>query len=274
MAKAAEPTGAVADDLTRRIRASAKYRTLDAGLVHRVATEAAERFRDRGQALKYAKRKLHQAFGAFLSGSPAAAAGEFVAAAREGRGDLRAAALSAMREHASSAERAAWLAPFYQQVAQWCGAARSVADLACGLNPLAIPWMRLSPDATYWACDIDAGLITALAGLDEVMPVRFTAVTCDLVASPPARQADVGLVLKTITTLDQQDHAAAGRVLAALDCRHVIVSLPRRSLSGRRHYGDDATAAVREAAAGSPYRLRGEAAFGDEVLYHLMPEAR
>jgi 16S rRNA (guanine(1405)-N(7))-methyltransferase len=271
VASMAEPRVAVADEITRRILSSAKYRSLDESLVRRVATEAAERFRDRSQAVKYAKRKLHQACGAFLNGPLVLQVTGAVEAVRSGRTDLRAAALSAMRAHASSAERASWLAPFYDQVAQWCGTPASVADLACGLNPLAIPWMALSPDASYWACEIDAELVTALAGLDEIMPVRLTAATCDLVASPPAIRADVALMLKTVTTIDQQSAGAAGRVLSALDCRHVILSLPRRSLSGRRGYSGDPGAIAADAAAGSPYRVRNQAAFGNELLYHLTP---
>jgi 16S rRNA (guanine(1405)-N(7))-methyltransferase len=267
----AESQAELADDLTRSIRASAKYRSLDESLVRRVSAEAAQRFRDRKAAVKYARRKLHQAFGAFLSGSPAREVTGVVHAVRSGQADLRAAALPAMRAHASSAERAAWLEPFYDQVAQWCGIPDSVADLACGLNPLAIPWMALAPDASYWACEIDAELVAALAGLDEIMPVRLTAASCDLVTSPPALRADVALMLKTVTTIDQQSAGAAGRVLAALDCRHVVVSLPRRSLSGRREYSADPAAIAQDAAAGSRYLIRHVAAFGTELLYHLTP---
>jgi hypothetical protein len=50
----------LAEDLTRRIRASAKYRSLDESLVRRVSAEAAQRFSDRKAAVKYARRKLHQ----------------------------------------------------------------------------------------------------------------------------------------------------------------------------------------------------------------------
>jgi 16S rRNA (guanine(1405)-N(7))-methyltransferase len=263
---------AMADDLTRRILASAKYRSLDETLVHRVAIEAAQRFRDRNEAVKYAKRKLHQAFGAFLKGSPARAVTGVVTAVRSGQSDVRAAAASAMRAHASSAERVDWLAPFYGQVADWCGAAASVLDLACGLNPLAIPWMRLAAGASYWACEIDAELVAALAGLDEIMPARLSAATCDLVAAPPARSADVALLLKTVTTLEQQSAGATGRVLTALDCAHVIVSLPRRSLSGRREYSDDPGAVVAAVADGTRYRVRDSATFGNELVYHLTPE--
>jgi 16S rRNA (guanine(1405)-N(7))-methyltransferase len=260
--------GDLADDLARNILASAKYRGLDEGLVRRIAAEAAQRCPGRAEAGKYARRKLHQAFGAFLTGSPARAVAQAVAAVRAGQADVRAAALPAMRAHASSAERIEWLAPLYAQVAAWCGSPASVADLACGLNPLAIPWMTLAPGASYWACEIDAELVAALASLGEVVPARLTAVTRDLVAAPPELHADVALLLKTVTTIEQQAAGAATRLLGVLDCEHVIVSLPRRSLSGRRGYRDDA-AAVAMRAAGGRYRMRDEAAFGGELVYHL-----
>jgi 16S rRNA (guanine(1405)-N(7))-methyltransferase len=273
MARAAEDEATAADDLTRRILSSAKYRNLDQALVHRVATEAVQRIRDRGQRVKYAKRKLHQAFGAFLAGSPAGAVTAMVTAVQLGEADLRTAARAAMTAHASSAERIAWLEPFYDQVAEWCGTPSSVADLACGLNPLAIPWMQLAPDATYWACEIDTELVAALAGLDEIMPARLRAVACDLVASPPAVRADVALMLKTVTTVEQQEAGSAARLLSALDCDHVVLSLPRRSLSASRAYTDDAEAIVAQVVGGTCYRVRGEAVFGTEVGYHLAPEA-
>jgi 16S rRNA (guanine(1405)-N(7))-methyltransferase len=260
-----------ADDLASRILGSAKYGHLDPELVHRVSAEAAQRFKSRNEAEKYARRKLHQAFGAFVSGSPAEAVRAAVAAVRSGTADVRETARSAMLAHSSSAERLEWLVPFYEQVAAWCGQPGSVVDLACGLNPLAIPWMSLAPDACYWACEADRVLVAALAQLSEIMPVRFNAVTCDLVASPPELSADVALLLKTVTTLQQQADGAADRVLRNLTCRHVIVSFPRRSLSGRRAYSDDARASARRLADASSYQVAGHAEFGDELVFHLEP---
>jgi len=56
---------------------------------------------------------------------------------------------------------------------------------------------------------------------------------CDLVAGAPEAVADVALLLKTVPLLDQQDRAAAVRVVAGLRTRHVVVSFPARSLGGR-----------------------------------------
>jgi 16S rRNA (guanine(1405)-N(7))-methyltransferase len=271
-ATAADATTAdalAADALARQILSSAKYGGLDAALVRRIAGEAAQRFGNQAQALKYARRKLHQAFGAFLVGSPVQAVTAVIAAVSSGQADVREAAMSGMRSHASAAQRAGLLVPFYEQVAAWCGEPSSVADLACGLNPLAIPWMRLAPEATYWACEIDGRLVAALAELDPIVPASITATTRDLIASPPKLRADVAFILKTVPTLEQQSKGASSRLLAALDCRHIILSLPRRSITGRLQYANDASALVRKVITGTGYQWTGEATFGDELVCHL-----
>ncbi|GAA3301778.1 16S rRNA (cytidine(1402)-2'-O)-methyltransferase [Dactylosporangium vinaceum] len=268
----ARSTGSPAEraaEVARQVLAAPKYRSLDEALVSRLAQEAAERFKDRGEAVKWAKRKLHQAFGAFVSGSPAQAVSACVAKIAAGA-DPKEAAREAMRAHASSAERVDWLDPFYATIEQWCGPASSVVDLACGLNALALPWMALAPDATYTGLDVDRTLAEALGTLDTVFPVRVTAATADLVADPPRLEADVALVLKTLTTVEQQRSGAAQRLIAALDCRHVVVTLPRRSLSGKRGYADDADAIVGNAIQGTGYGIADTAAFGDEAMYHLV----
>lgn len=267
MARTTESTAA--GDIAQRVLTSAKYRNLDPQLVARVSSDAAQRFKDRNEAVKYVKRKLHQAFGAFLQGSPAQAVAGVVAAVSSGQAELRPAALSAMRAHASSAERLPWLEPFYGQIADWCGAPASVADLACGLNPLAIPWMQLAPGATYWACEIDTELVAALDGLGDLLGPQVSAQRRDLVAAPEVPQVELVLLLKTVTTLEQQSAGAAGRLLSTLECAHVVLSLPRRSLSAGRGYANDADAIVAAVAAGTRYRIVAQADFGDESLWHL-----
>ena len=260
------------DYVVARVLAGAKYRQLDEAVVRRFAAEAVARTRPgrRDEAVKYAKRKLHQAFGAFLTGSPARAVVSCVEAVVSGRADLRAACLGAMRAHASTAERAAEVEGFYAQVAEWSGPVASVADLACGLNPLAIPWMGLAPGTRYACFDIDRELQAALLRLGEIVPVTMSSETCDLVAGPPAVEADLVLLLKTLTTLEQQRAGATAAVLTALRAPQVVVSVPGRSLSGRRGYQQDPLAAVEQAAAGTPYELQASAAFGGEVVCHLV----
>jgi Ribosomal RNA methyltransferase (FmrO) len=264
-----EPAGDRAAAVARRVLAAPKYRTLEPAVVGRFAAEAVARTRTPAEAVKYAKRKLHQAYGAFATGSAARAVNECVDAVLAGA-DVREACRAAMAAHASTAERVDHLDELGETIAGWCGAPASVSDLACGLGPLAIPWLDLAPGAVYDGCDIDRDLVAALGRLDEILPVTVRARTCDLVAQPPPSPGgDLVLLLKTPTTLEQQRPGATAALLARLRAPHVVVSLPAGSLGGRRAYATDAVAAVERAAAGSGYGLAATARIGGEVVCHL-----
>lgn len=253
-----------------QVRASAKYRALDPDFVLRMAGDAAVRFTDRAQAVKYAKRKLHEAFGAFRIGTPARAVMDCLAELEAGT-DARQACRAAMRSHASAAERVDWLDAIYLQVLAWCGRPISVADLACGLNPLALPWLALADGASYSCCEVESTMVEALGRLDGVFGVRVRSTVCDLVAQPGPVRAELVLMLKTVTTLEQQRRGAAQAVLAGIEAQHVVLSLPRGSLSGRRSYSDDADAIVSRAIKNTRWQVSDTAGFGYEAFYHLQP---
>lgn len=282
----ARPDAEVVEAVARTVLTSRKYRNLDERLVRRFARESLAAHPRPADAVKHAKRKLHQAFGAFLSGSPTRAVDRCIDAVLRGDDDLRSACLAAMRSHASTAERADHLDALYRTVAGWCGPVRSVLDLACGLNPLAIPWMELAPGARYTCCDIDHTLVAALVRLNEIVPAAVQPTTCDLVADPcprgtgaaaphghgVAEGADLVLLLKTATTLEQQRPGATSDVLHALAPAPVILSLPTRSLAAGRSYERDDTALIHRLVAGSPYRPAAEATFGGELVWHLVAD--
>jgi 16S rRNA (guanine(1405)-N(7))-methyltransferase len=263
MARAPDPAA-----VAKQIMASAKYADLDEEFVRRVAAEASERFRTQSEAVKYAKRKLHQAFGAFVTGSLGDGVRACANAIRSGV-PVRTACVTSMRRHASTAERAAVLDEFYRQIETWCGEPSTVADLACGLGPLAIPWLATGPDATYWCCDIDRDLIAELPRLSGPLGIAVIAEPRDLVRPGGLPPADLVLLLKTLSTLEQQRAGAARDVLAALDAPQVVVSLSRGSLSYRRRYADDPLEVVGKATAGSGYQLASQADFGSEALFLL-----
>ena len=257
------------DEVAGRILASSKYRHLEPTFVHRIAAESVQAAPDLASAAKLAKRRLHQAFGAFVVGKPVVAIRRAHAAASANPADLRAAFVAAMRTHASSAERIPYLEDYGALIHEWCGTPSSVLDLACGLGPLAIPWLSLAPAATYCCCDIDLELVAALGELDDVLPVHLTAESRDLVGDPPAGTADLCLGLKMITTLEQQGPGRGAAVLGGLASEHVVVSMPRRSLGGSRRYLSDPVAQV-TTMAGASYDLIAERVLGAEHYMHLV----
>jgi 16S rRNA (guanine(1405)-N(7))-methyltransferase len=148
-----------------------------------------------------------------------------------------------MRHHASTRERLPILDSFYNTVFEALPPIASVLDVACGLNPLAIPWMPLAPGATYTACDLYADMIDFLNGFFRLAGIDGRAQVCDLISGPPRQRADLALVLKTLPTLDQIARDAGRDLLRALDTPYMLVSFPARSLGGRdkrmaEHYAE------------------------------------
>ena len=215
-------------EIVERVRRSPRYRSVDAALVARLAAEELPKARNADDAVKRVKRRLHQAVGAFRRGPAAASApwptGDPVA--------LRAACRAAMRGHVSTRERLPHLGTFYRAIWELTGEPRRLLDLGCGLNPLALPWMRLA-DATYLATDVDAGTLEVVRGFLDAVGQPHVVAARDLVDDVDLPAADVALLLKLVTTLDRQDPAAAGRLLDALPARHAVVSFAARSLGGR-----------------------------------------
>jgi 16S rRNA (guanine(1405)-N(7))-methyltransferase len=257
-------------DVATRVLASAKYRHLEPSFVSRVARDAVSRSRAGPDAVKLTKRQLHQAFGAFVVANPAQAVRQACSIAGDDPTQLRAALAEAMRSHASSAERVAYLDDYSAMIHEWCGTPQSVVDLACGLGPLAIPWLTLAPNATYWCCDIDLALIGALWELGGILPIALAPEARDLVERPPILIADLCLMLKTVTTLEQQRPGQSAAVLARLTCAHLVVSVPSRSLGGGRRYGAGPQEQVAKLAAETDYLVVDERSLGVEHYVHLV----
>ncbi len=249
------------DELVRAVRESAKYGAISEDLVRAIGRRELAARRGLKDAVKATKNKLHQVAGAYLDTRPrydawAAELAEHLEPRtknQEPRTDdqdgtqhatrntqhatrsvaFRQACLRIMRHHASTDERIPILDTFYAVTLARVGPVRSVLDVACGINPLAIPWMPLADDAEYYACDIYADMVAFLNRFFVIAGVHGQAQVCDLISAPPRRSVHVALVLKALPPLEQVDKNAGINLLRALDAEHLLVSFPARSLGGR-----------------------------------------
>ena len=207
-------------EIIERVRRSSRYRDVDPALVERLAIEELPKARTTDDAVKRVKRRLHQAVGAFRG-----------AAGSE----------TGMRSHASTRERLPYLDTFYGGIWAITGVPRSILDLGCGLNPLALAQMGLDPSARYVAIDVDERPLAAVRAHLERSGHPHEVRTLDLVTAVPDDEADVALLLKLVTTLDRQDPTAATRLLRGLRAKHAVVSFNTRSLGGRGNKGMERT---------------------------------
>jgi 16S rRNA (guanine(1405)-N(7))-methyltransferase len=224
------------DRLVEAVLGSPKYATVAPDFVRAIGAQELARRRKLKEAVKATKNKLHQVGGAYLSGrlDYAAWLAQLRAAVNSGDpAELRRACVRVMRHHSSTKERLPVLDAFYATALAGLPPIRTVLDVACGLNPLAIPWMGLAADAEYYACDVYRDMVDFLNEFLALIGVDGRAEVCDLSHACPTRKVDLALALKTIPCLEQVDKSAGRRLLGTLDASHLLVSFPARSLGGR-----------------------------------------
>jgi 16S rRNA (guanine(1405)-N(7))-methyltransferase len=221
------------DRLVAAVRQSAKHGRVAEDLIRRIGADEVAKRRNLKAAIKATKNKLHQVGGAFLDVTMDYAGWlDLLADAAPDRGAFRDACRAVMRHHASTRERLPILDEFYATTLAEIAPVRSVLDVACGLNPLAIPWMPLAPGATYCAIDIYRDMVDFLNGFFRLIDLDGQADARDIGQNIPSERADVALLLKTIPCLEHIDRAAGRRLLDGINAEFLLVSFPARSLGG------------------------------------------
>jgi 16S rRNA (guanine(1405)-N(7))-methyltransferase len=255
-------------DLLASIRSTAKYAHVSDALILRIGSQELAKRRNLKEAIQETRNKLHQVAGLYQSGRMRY--GEWLDELAAGAqppdlGPLR----RIMGHHASTRERLAILDRFYERIFDGLPPVRSVLDVACGLNPLAAPWMRLEPGARYHAVDVYDDMMRFLAAALPLLGVDALAETRDVLTDCPAEPVDLALVLKTLPCLEQVDRDAGRKLLDTMRARHMIVSYPTRSVSGRdvgmaQHYADRFAALI-EGRGWSAERIE----FENELVFRL-----
>ena len=132
-------------ELVGRLRGSRKYGGVCEDTLARAVDWAIVRHARPSDALKAARRKLHQVHGAYFSGFDRRRLDRAIKAIEGGSSEeaIRGACADVLGMHASTAERVYIAGEMYGDVFGLTGVPRSVVDLACGLNPFFLPWMGL-----------------------------------------------------------------------------------------------------------------------------------
>src|ERR1044071_9011026 len=181
------------EPLIQSILESSKYRAISIDLIRNIGRRELSVRRNLKEAIKATKNKLHQVAGAYLDGKPQYERWTELlntAAQSAEPQQLRQVCLAIMQHHASTRERIELLDRFYTTILAGLPPIRSALDVACGLNPLSIPWMPLAGDVSYYACDIFSD---QMAFVNSCLPLRGVAgraFTCDLVSPPPQEPVD------------------------------------------------------------------------------------
>ncbi|MCL4871518.1 MAG: 16S rRNA methyltransferase [Anaerolineae bacterium] len=237
------PTSSL-DKLAAAIQVTPKYRHLTPDLIRRLGERELAVRGSFKEAVKATKNKLHQVAGAYQESK--INYDRALAQLRKTVGDAAAfqhTCTQLLRLHTSTAERLPILDEFYRTTLADLPPIHKVLDLACGLNPLTLPWMPFSPEVEYVAYDVYTDMMAFLGEFMGLAGVRGRAEPRDLLTPPPNEPADLVLLLKTLPCLEQTDKHAAATILDALQAPYLLISFPAHSLGGRdkgmaTHYTD------------------------------------
>jgi len=227
------------------VLSSRKYRSITPALVEAVAATELGKGRSQKEAIKATKNQLHQSAAVYQN--ERMAYDRWLADLRDVWPDATARRLhlrQLLTAHTSTNERLPFLDDFYTRIFALLPPVHSVLDIACGLNPLALPWMPLAADASYRAVDIFSDQIDFLNGFFPLAGIAGQAETRDVLTDCPTEPVDLALVLKTIPCLEQMEKNAGAVLLEQIQARYLVVSFPMRSLGGRQK-GMEATYAAR-----------------------------
>ncbi len=246
------------------------YEHIHSELVTRVAVQEIAKGRGFKDTVKATRTILHQVGGAYLLHTPPYADWKVTLAGLPSNStdpDLRAYCLEKMQYHASTRERLPFLESFYSQALGKENEIESLMDLACGLNPLSIPWIPLKPGANVYLCDIFQDMLAFVDTFRQHLRFSGNSFMCDLTESIPDTPVQVALLLKTIPCLEQLQKNMGGKILDAIRAETLIVTFPSASLGGRdKGMRQTYSARFAELVEGKPWNIQS-LEIGNELVY-------
>ncbi len=132
-----------------------------------------------------------------------------------------------LRTHASTRERLPDYPFFRQKIAAF--AARSILDIGCGLNPVALATKGMR----YWATDINESDLAIVHQFFKQEGLDGQTRVLDAKTESSFPQADLTLLLKVVDLLDHKGHKRTEQLLKVLNSPHLIISFSTKTLSGK-----------------------------------------
>ncbi len=133
-----------------------------------------------------------------------------------------------LKTHSSTAERL----PFYPLIKEKIKELKikSILDLGCGLNPLALA----SPEVFYYASDIKEDELSLIDSFFKKNKINGKTFTLDLrKLSSPLPKTDLCILFKVIDVVDKKDHALSEKIILAVESKYILVSFSTKKLSGK-----------------------------------------
>lgn len=223
-------------EIIKKIKGSKKYKAVYLKTIERIAKDTTEKYGEK-RAEKETRNILHQIWGAYWATRP-----NFKKILNDFKKNTDPKNIENVKEnilkiltfHSSTRERISNTHEFYKKIFSITEIPLTIIDHACGLNPLTFFWMNLPPKAVYFAYDIDEEQNAFLRQIFEFLGIKNVYIKEKDIFSDnlEEKSADVVFMLKFLPILDQQKKGFTDEIIKNINCKHLIVSFPIKSLSG------------------------------------------
>lgn len=222
--------------IIKAIKESKKYCDTCEATIRHLAIEELKKFKTVKRTIKSVKRRLYSIVASYLGDPDYDVAKEELkkAFASGDEALIKAACYKIMETHLSTRERNPIVEEFYTEIFRKTGTPTSIIDIACGLNPLSLPWTVLPPSVKYHAFDIHEKRIDFLNYFFSLQGLQPLAKTQDIAINFPQETADLALFLKEMHRFERNYRGRSLALLEALQVRYLAVSFPTvSSTTGR-----------------------------------------
>lgn len=257
-------------DMAAQILHSRKYRHLNIpdNTVEDLLSQEAAKYNAPRPLIKAVRQKLHNIVAPYL-GDPdygkAVKCLEKAFASPEPQA-VRLACTRLMGMHASTLERLPVLQEFYDAVFGEIGQPEVILDLACGLDPLAFPWMNLPLSTAYWAYDLHQPRVEMLNRYFVLQGLQPLARCQDILVEPPRQTADVAFFFKEAHRFEQRQHGCNRAFWQAIPAQVLVVTLPSVSLTGKHQLRERHRSLVYTTIGDLPWHVT-ELCVGTELIF-------
>ena len=175
-----------------------------------------------------------------------------------------------LNAHTSTAERMSSLEDFYRMIVSRLPKkdALRILDLACGLNPFALPWMHLPSDCVLEAYDLHGARIALLNAFFKKGDFAAQAYHADILVNVPQKPSDAVFFFKEAHRFEQRRKGSTREFLHQLNTPLVFLSLPAHNMTGKHDLRIKHNRIVEEAITGTSWQMDVEV-IGKEMLFTI-----
>jgi len=222
----------MSDKLLKKIQSMPKYKALN------IPTETIESIikictpisKNAADLEKRVREKIHNITALYLGDIDYAKATAQLNEIKHDQSAVREFALQSLTFHASTKERGQDLEPLYAKLFAKIGHCNTIADLACGLHPLGIPFMNLPQTTAYYAYDLHKTRADFLHTYITSLGYSGGCFHQDILTTPPQIHFCAAFFFKEAHRFEKRQPGSTCQLLDGISATKKVVSLPIQSI--------------------------------------------